>query len=43
MAVSPLTRDDLDGVALQVGLFQATYSSDPGYAAFDDFILETPK
>ncbi len=42
MAVSPLTRDDFDGLALQVGLFQATYSDNPGYAAFDDFILETP-
>jgi len=42
MAVSPLTRDDMDGVALQVGLFQATYSDDPGHAAFDEFILETP-
>ncbi len=42
MAVSPLTRDDLEGVALQVGLFEATYSGDPGYAAFDDFVLETP-
>ncbi len=42
MGVSPLTRDDLDGVALQVGLFEATYSGDPGYAAFDDFVLETP-
>ncbi|MDI6451487.1 discoidin domain-containing protein [Anaerobaca lacustris] len=42
MAVSPLTRDDLEGLALQVGLFQATYSDNLGYAAFDDFILETP-
>ncbi len=37
MACSPITRDDLDGLSLQVGLYQATYSGDPGYAAFDDF------
>jgi regulation of enolase protein 1 (concanavalin A-like superfamily) len=37
MGVSPITRDDLDGLPLQVGLYQATYSGDPGYVAFDDF------
>ena len=42
MAVSPLTRDDFAGVALQIGLFQATYNTEQGYAAFDDFVLETP-
>ncbi len=42
MAVSPIVRDDFDGVPLQVGLFQATYSGEQGYAAFDDFALETP-
>jgi concanavalin A-like lectin/glucanase superfamily protein/F5/8 type C domain-containing protein len=42
MAVSPLTRDDFDGLALQVGLFQATYNTEQGYAAFDDFSIEGP-
>jgi hypothetical protein len=37
MDVSPITRDDFDGLPLQVGLYQATYSSDTGYVAFDDF------
>ena len=39
IAVSPLTRDDLAGVPLQVGLYQGTYNSTSGYAAFDDFTL----
>ena len=34
-----LTRPDLDGVPMQVGLFQATYSGDQGYVAFDNFSL----
>jgi len=42
LGVSPIVRDDFDGVPLQVGLFQATYSAEQGYAAFDDFALETP-
>jgi len=42
MGVSPLTRDDFDGLALQVGLFQATYNSEQGYAAFDNFSIEGP-
>ena len=37
MDASPIIRDDLDGLPLQVGLYQATYSGDPGYAAYDDF------
>ena len=34
--------DDFDGVPLQVGLWHATYSGEQGYAAFDNFALETP-
>ena len=41
MACSPITRDDFDGLPLMVGLFQATYSENFGYAAFDDFTIET--
>ena len=41
MAVSPLTRNDLADVPLQIGLFEATYNTEQGYAAFDDFVLET--
>jgi len=40
MAQSPLVRDDFDGLPMQVGLCQATFSGDSGYAVFDDFILE---
>ena len=39
MSCSPLTRSDLNGLTLQVGLFQATYSADQGYVSFDDFVL----
>jgi len=40
MANSPLTRDDFDGLPLQVGLRQAVYNSgNYGYAAFDDFSI----
>ena len=42
IGVSPLTRDDLADVPLQVGLYQATYSADVGYAAFDEFMVEGP-
>ena len=42
MAVSPVTRDDFDGVPLQVGLFQATYDVTQGYAAFDNLTIEGP-
>lgn len=39
LACSPVTRADLSGIPLQVGLFQATYSANSGYAAFDRFSL----
>jgi hypothetical protein len=42
MPVSPLTRGDLDGVPLEVGLTQCTYSTAQGYAAFDHFTLTGP-
>jgi regulation of enolase protein 1 (concanavalin A-like superfamily) len=42
MGVSPLVREDLASVPLQVGLYQATYSADMGYAGFDDFTVEGP-
>ena len=42
LGVSPLTRDDFDGLPLQVGLYQATYNSVQGYAAFDEFTIEGP-
>ncbi len=34
-----LERTDLDGLTLQVGLIHATYSSNTGYVAYDDFSL----
>ena len=41
MANSPVTRDDFDGLPLQVGLRQAIYNSgNSGYVAFDDFVVE---
>jgi hypothetical protein len=40
MSCSPMTRDDFDGIPLQVGLRHATYSTSQGYVAFDDFIIE---
>ncbi|MFC1604330.1 LamG-like jellyroll fold domain-containing protein [Planctomycetota bacterium] len=40
MATSPQTRDDFDGLPLQVGLRQAIYNSgETGYVAFDDFSI----
>jgi hypothetical protein len=30
----------MDGLALQVGLFQATYNTTTGYIVYDDFVLE---
>ncbi len=39
---SPLERPDLDGVPVQVGLAQCTYTANVGYAAFDDFSIVTP-
>jgi hypothetical protein len=41
MTCSPKTRNDFDGLPLQVGLRQAIYNSgNAGYAAFDDFVIE---
>ncbi len=40
MIASPVTRDDFDGLPLQVGLHHATFSTTPGYAAWDDFAIE---
>jgi hypothetical protein len=37
-----IDREDMDGLALQVGLAQCMYSSNTGYVAFDDFRLEGP-
>ncbi|RZK40691.1 MAG: glycoside hydrolase family 43 [Pedobacter sp.] len=34
---SPVKRDDLSNVDLQVGVYQATYGENLGYAAFSDF------
>jgi regulation of enolase protein 1 (concanavalin A-like superfamily) len=42
MSGSPLVRDDFANITLQVGLYQATYSADSGYAGFDDFSVEGP-
>ncbi len=41
MACSPLERKDFDGLPVQVGLEHATFSDSVGYAAFDDFSIET--
>ncbi len=40
MKCSPITRSDLSGLMLQIGMFQATYNTTTGYAAFDDFVLD---
>jgi DUF1680 family protein/regulation of enolase protein 1 (concanavalin A-like superfamily) len=37
---SPIMRNDLVNVPLQVGLFQATYSENQGQVSFDDFSLQ---
>ena len=37
----PFVRDDFDGLPVQVGLQQAVFSDSVGYAAFDDFSIET--
>ena len=42
MSVSPITRDDMAGLPLQVGIRHATYSDAPGYIAFDNFSIEGP-
>ncbi len=41
MASSPIERKDFDGLPVQVGLHQATFSDSVGYAAFDDFSIMT--
>ncbi len=35
-----IVRDDLDGVPLQVGLFQAIFTGNTGTAVFDNFMLD---
>jgi len=37
-----ITRDDMDGLTLQVGLAQCMYSTNTGYVAWDDFRVEGP-
>jgi len=39
LSCSPMTRNDLVNVPLQVGLFHATYSGNQGQIVFDDFAL----
>jgi len=39
--VTSVTRSDLNGQPLQVGLWEATFSSTPGTAVFDNFSLTT--
>ncbi len=39
---SPVTREDLDGLSLQVGIGHSMYSTEVGYVAFDNFHLEGP-
>jgi len=43
MGASPLVRDDLANVPLQVGLAHAVFSDAVGYAAFDEFTIEGPQ
>jgi hypothetical protein len=38
----PVTRDDMDGLAVQVGLAHSMYSAATGYVAFDDFSISGP-
>jgi len=40
LPASPIARNDLVNVPLQVGLFQATYSQNQGQVGFDDFSLQ---
>jgi hypothetical protein len=39
---SSITRSDLDGLSLQVGIWQATYTGNLGTAVLDNFTLITP-
>ncbi len=38
----PMTRDDMDGLPVQVGLAHAMYGGNTGYVAFDDFSISGP-
>jgi hypothetical protein len=40
MIASPVTRDDFDGLPLQIGLHHATFSTTPGYVAWENFSIE---
>jgi beta-xylosidase len=40
---SPVARPDLDGLPLQVGLFQSTYGTQSAWGRFSDFRIFTPK
>ncbi len=40
MSGSPISRTDLDGLSLQVGIHHATYVDTLGYFQFDDFAIE---
>jgi len=37
----PFVREDFNGLPVQIGLHQATFSDSVGYAAFDNFVLQT--
>lgn len=37
---TPIVRDDMEGLPLQVGLWQCTYTPNQGYVTFDNFKLE---
>jgi regulation of enolase protein 1 (concanavalin A-like superfamily) len=37
----PFVREDFNDLPVQVGLAQATFSDSTGYAAFDNFVLQT--
>ena len=41
---SSITRSDMDGLPVQVGIWQATFSANEGVAQFDSFrLIETPE
>lgn len=42
MPNSPIRREDMKGLPLQVGLFHAVYSDITGYGCFDNFRLSVP-
>ena len=43
MGVASLTRNDFANLPLQVGVAQAVYSTEVGYAAFDNFTVSGPR